>query len=163
MLCLSLDQALRTTGFAIFENQRLKDYGTFTLPTSIPIEQRLGSYWSELNDLKAKFDPDFIFFEDTQNQQNAETFRKLCYVEAATILWCYFNNIKFQILSPSHWRSVLKEKCGISFGRKREEQKKATIDFVIEYFNENVTTDEADAISLGYAGILERGRNESAF
>lgn len=160
---LSLDQALKVTGVAIFNDNKLEDYKTFSLKPSLPIEQRLGSYWKELNKLKNEFEPDYVFFEDIQNQHNNETYKKLAYVQAATILWCYFNDIKFSVLAPSHWRKIIKEKCGASFGKKREEQKEAAIQFVKDKLNIEVTSDEADAITLGYAGIIEKGQNKSAF
>ena len=163
MIYLSLDQSLRTTGWAIFENKELKQYGHFTIPSHHPIEQRLNEFMRELNDLYREYEFDELFFEDIQNQNNNETYKKLAYVQATIVIWCYNNNIKFHILSPSHWRSVLKERCGISFGRKREEQKQKAIEFVQQFFARMVTSDEADAIALGYAGICEKDKTESAF
>lgn len=163
MIYLSLDQAMRTTGWAIFENKDLKQYGNFTIPGNIPIEQRLNQFIRELNNLYREYEFDELFFEDIQNQNNNETYKKLAYVQATIIIWCYNNNIKFHILSPSHWRSVLKERCGISFGRKREEQKQKAIELVQQFFSRMVTSDEADAICLGYAGVCEQGKTESAF
>lgn len=163
MIYLSLDQAMRTTGWAIFEDDELKKYGSFTIPSHHPIEQRLNEFMWELNNLYREYEFDELFFEDIQNQNNNETYKKLAYVQATIIIWCYNNNIKFSILSPSHWRSVLKERCGISFGRKREEQKQKAIEFVQQFFARMVSSDEADAICLGYAGICEQGRTESAF
>lgn len=163
MIYLSLDQAMRTTGWAIFEDDELKKYGSFTIPSQHPIEQRLNEFMRELNNLYREYEFDELFFEDIQNQNNNETYKKLAYVQATIIIWCYNNNIKFSILSPSHWRSVLKERCGISFGRKREEQKQKAIEFVQQFFARMVSSDEADAICLGYAGICEQGRTESAF
>lgn len=163
MIYLSLDQSLRTTGWAIFENKELKQYGHFTIPSHHPIEQRLNEFMRELNDLYREYEFDELFFEDIQNQNNNETYKKLAYVQATIVIWCYNNNIKFHILSPSHWRSVLKERCGISFGRKREEQKQKAIELVQQFFSRMVISDEADAICLGYAGVCEQGRTESAF
>ena len=163
MIYLSLDQAMRTTGWAIFEDDELKKYGSFTIPSHHSIEQRLNEFMRELNNLYREYEFDELFFEDIQNQNNNETYKKLAYVQATIIIWCYNNNIKFSILSPSHWRSVLKERCGISFGRKREEQKQKAIEFVQQFFARMVSSDEADAICLGYAGICEQGRTESAF
>lgn len=163
MIYLSLDQSLRTTGWAIFENKNLKQYGHFTIPSHHPIEQRLNEFMRKLNDLYREYEFDELMFEDIQNQNNNETYKKLAYVQATIIIWCYNNNIKFHILSPSHWRSILKERCGISFGRKREEQKQKAIELVQQFFSRMVTSDEADAICLGYAGICEKTNNSSAF
>ena len=163
MIYLSLDQAMRTTGWAIFEDDELKKYGSFTIPSHHPIEQRLNEFMRELNNLYREYEFDELFFEDIQNQHNNETYKKLAYIQAAIILWCYFNDIKFSVLAPSHWRKIIKEKCGASFGKKREEQKEAAIQFVKDKLNIEVTSDEADAITLGYAGIIEKEQNKSAF
>ena len=163
MIYLSLDQAMRTTGWAIFKDDELKKYGSFTIPSHHLIEQRLNEFMRELNNLYREYEFDELFFEDIQNQNNNETYKKLAYVQATIIIWCYNNNIKFHILSPSHWRSVLKEKYGIGFGRKREEQKQKAIEFVQQFFSRTVSSDEADAICLGCAGIRETGRTNSAF
>ena len=163
MIYLSLDQSLRTTGWAIFEDKELKQYGHFTIPSNHPIEQRLNEFMRELNNLYREYEFDELFFEDIQNQNNNETYKKLAYVQATIVIWCYNNNIKFHILSPSHWRSVLKERCGISFGRKREEQKQKAIELVQQFFARVVTSDEADAICLGYAGICDKEKEKSAF
>lgn len=163
MIYLGLDQSLRVTGWSIFKNDQLYDYGTFSIAANKPIEQRLNSILQELNSLYRQFEFDELFFEDIQNQNNNETYKKLAYVQATIIIWCYNNDIKFHILPPSHWRSILKEKCGISFGRKREEQKLAAIEFVNQTYGKTVTSDEADSICLTYAGIKEISANKNAF
>jgi Asp/Glu/hydantoin racemase len=57
----------------------------------------------------------------------------------------------------------LSEKHKIKFGRTRAEQKQKAQEFVKEFFNKKVTEDEADAICLGYAGVLEDEQSKSAF
>ena len=163
MIYLSLDQAMRTTGYSIFEGKRLVAYGSFTVSGSKPIEQRLNDFFQNLNTLYRQFEFDEVFFEDIQNQNNNETYKKLAYVQATIMIWCYNNDMRFHILSPSHWRKILKDECGVSFGRKREEQKQKAIEFVQQFFARMVSSDEADAICLGYAGICEKKRTESAF
>lgn len=156
MIYLSLDQAMRTTGYSIFEGKRLVAYGSFTVSGSKPIEQRLNDFFQNLNTLYRQFEFDEVFFEDIQNQNNNETYKKLAYVQATIMIWCYNNDMRFHILSPSHWRKILKDECGVSFGRKREEQKEAAIKFIKQTFDKDVTSDEADSIALGYAALLEK-------
>lgn len=106
---------------------------------------------------------DEIFFEDIQYQNNAATYRKLSYVQAALIIWCYNADYKFTILAPSHWRGVLKDIYGVSFGRSRPEQKKKAMALVKDHFNLDVPEDTADAICIGLCGIQEREKDRSAF
>ena len=64
------------------------------------------------------------------------------------VLLCLFqeNNLTYDIVPPTRWKSF----CKIQ-GRKRQEQKDSTVQFVKEFFGlSDVTEDMADAISLGW-------------
>lgn len=164
MKYLALDQALNTSGWALFENTKLLQYGTFKTKATDPIEKRLGSIWEELDNLIEQYSFDYLFFEDIQRQQNVETFKKLAYTQAAILLWCYWKeNIKYSVLSPSHWRSLLKDKYKMNFGKSRAEQKNAAQQLVSEVCGVRATEDESDAICIGLAGIIEYNKNRSAF
>ena len=160
---LALDQALQTSGWAIYGDGRLLDCGIFKTHNTIPIEERLGEVFTELTKLHDRYSFNYVFFEDIQKQQNVETYKKLCYVQAVVLLWCYFEQIDFDILSPSHWRSIIKDKYKVNFGKTRAEQKAAAQKFVKEHFNIDVTEDECDAICLGLAGLEEFNKHRSAF
>ena len=164
MKYLALDQALQTTGWALFNNSKLQKFGKFTIPANKPIEQRLGQYyWKELNELYAEYEFEELFIEDIQYQNNAETYKKLAYVQCCILLWAYFKEIKVKILSPSHWRSLIKDEYKIPFGRARQEQKEKAVNFVNNHYNVLASSDEADAICIGCAGLIEQGQNKSAF
>lgn len=163
---LSLDQALKTSGWAIFENNKLLKYGTFTIAANKPIEQRLQEIISKLNDLIVGYSIKEVVFEDIQKQANLETYKKLAFVQAAIMIWCYNNNLKFTISAPSHWRSVLKSAHnGFGFGHARTEQKNKAIEFCKTYLDVDVLSDEADAICLGKAALIEKvnANKKSAF
>lgn len=65
------------------------------------------------------------------------------------------NDIKYSIYLASEWRKIISKKTGISFGRKREEQKQAAQDYVHTVLEHgNVTEDECDAILIGLAHIF---------
>lgn len=161
---LSLDQALNISGWAYYdENGSLTDYGTFQTKSSAPIEQRLGQIWIELNALYSKHEFEYMFLEECQHQSNKETYKKLSMVQGAVLLWCYFKEIPYTVLPASHWRKIIKQNCGVAFGRSRVEQKAAARKFVLDTFGKEVTEDEADAITLGYAGAIEHDKNRSAF
>ena len=158
---LALDQASRTTGWAIYDNKTLIASGHFSIPANKIIQDRLKSFVIYLNDLIEKYHPEKIYYEGIQYQSNIETYKKLAYIQAMII---YFSgSIPITELGPSHWRSVIKDKHGIKFGRSRVEQKQKAQEFVEQFFNKKVTEDEADAICLGYAGILEDEKTKSAF
>ena len=160
---LALDQASRTTGWAIYDNKNLIESGHFSISANKTMQQRLISFINHLSDLITKYHIEKIYYEGIQYQSNIETYKKLAYIQAMIIYNTGTNNIPILELGPSHWRSIIKDKHGINFGRSRSEQKKKAQDFVKEYFNKDVSEDEADAICLGYAGILEDEKTKSAF
>lgn len=164
MKILALDQSLNTTGWAVFENDKLLTYGTFTISATRPIEERLHNIWKQINELYATHEFEFLIFENIQQQHgNVETFKKLAYVQAALMLWCYNTDIKYKILAPSEWRKIITDNYGIKFGRARKEQKENCMSFIQEKHKIECSEDESDAIALGTAGIIQMNKKESAF
>ena len=160
---MALDQASRTTGWAIYDNKNLVTSGHFSIPANKTMQQRLISFVNHLSELIEKYNVEKIYYEGIQYQNNIETYKKLAYIQAMIIYTTTIDNIPILELSPSHWRSIIKDKNGIKFGRSRIEQKQKAQEFVKEFFNKEVTEDEADAICLGYAGVLEDEKTKSAF
>lgn len=163
MIYLSLDQSLNTTGYALFDDKTLIAYGKFNIPAAKPIEQRLNLFIKEIMKLEEEYHFKDIFFEDIQYQNNAETYKKLAFVQATLIIWCYNTSHKFTILAPSHWRSILKNNYKVNFGRSRQEQKQKAQELVQQTYQVKVSEDEADAICLGTAALKEKDNNKSAF
>ena len=161
MKILSLDQAAVTTGWALFENNKLINKGSFTIKKTLPIEVRLWQIQQSLLDVIYKNlndrNPDIIVFEGIQQQSNVETFRKLAMVQAAILLLCYDLSIKYVIYSPSEWRAI----NGGGYGRKREEQKNAAIIKAKEWYQVDVDSDIADAINIGHAYLINRTNDKS--
>lgn len=164
MRLLALDQASRVTGVAIFDNDKLIKYGTFEIKSNQELGKRLTQFLENLDKLYAAYHFDAVAYEDIQLQMgNVETYKKLAYIQAMILFWCEKNEKKLYCLSPSHWRKVLKEKYGMSWGRKRAEQKQTAIDFIQECYEKEVDSDTADAICIGCAANIEINKNESAF
>lgn len=149
---LALDQALRTTGYAVFQGEELADYGTFTVDSSLPMEERLHQLMLDIKSLKSKYKPDIICFEDIQDQHNIQTFKTLAYVQAAIMIFCALTKSQYVVMSPSHWRKVL----GGQFGKKRDEQKAHAQAIVKNKFDIDVDSDTADAICIGLAYIEQQ-------
>lgn len=159
MKVLALDQALQTTGWAIFENKKLVDCGKFTVEKKGSMAQRLHCIQQEIAKLvfdKEDGEVDFIVFEGIQNQSNNETFKKLAYVQAATMLFCYQAMIDFSVLAPSEWRKL----NGGGYGKARVEQKESAVERVKQWYSLEVDSDTADAINIGRAYLNSL---ESAF
>lgn len=164
MRLLALDQASRVTGVAIFDDDKLVKYGTFEIKSNQELGKRLTQFLENLDKLHAAYHFDAVAYEDIQLQMgNVETYRKLAYIQAMILFWCEKYEKNLYCLSPSHWRKILKDKYGMSWGRKRVEQKQTAINFIQEHYEKEVDSDTADAICIGCAANIEINKNESAF
>lgn len=164
MRLLALDQASRVTGVAIFNDDKLVKYGTFEIKSNQELGKRLTQFLENLDKLYAAYHFDAVAYEDIQLQMgNVETYKKLAYIQAMILFWCEKHEKNLYCLSPSHWRKVLKDTYGMSWGRKRAEQKQTAIDFIQEHYKKEVDSDTADAICIGCAANIEINKTESAF
>ena len=164
MRILALDQASRVTGVAIFDDDKLVKYGTFEIKSNQELGKRLTQFLENLDKLYAAYHFDAVAYEDIQLQMgNVETYKKLAYIQAMILFWCEEHEKNLYCLSPSHWRKILKDKYGMSWGRKRAEQKRTAIDFIQEHYEKEVDSDTADAICIGCAANIEINKNKSAF
>lgn len=164
MRLLALDQASRVTGVAIFDDDKLVKYGIFEIKSNQELGKRLTQFLENLDKLYAAYHFDAVAYEDIQLQMgNVETYKKLAYIQAMILFWCEKHEKNLYCLSPSHWRKVLKDKYGMSWGRKRTEQKQTAIDFIQEHYEKEVDSDTADAICIGCAANIEINKTESAF
>lgn len=157
MKILALDQASRTSGYAIFEDNQLIDSGTFTL-----IQDDVGERLVELRDTIIKFidnnQIELVLFEDIQLQAGnagVTTYKVLAEVFGVIQELLTERCIEYQIIHSQTWKSVLNIK-----GRTRPEQKKNAQIYVLNTFNKKVSQDTADAICIGASYIKQ---NESAF
>lgn len=164
MCLLALDQASRVTGVAIFDDDKLVKYGTFEIKSNQELGKRLTQFLENLDKLYATYHFDAVAYEDIQLQMgNVETYKKLAYIQAMILFWCEKHEKNLYCLSPSHWRKILKDKYGMSWGRKRVEQKQTAIDFIQEHYKKEVDSDTADAICIGCAANIEINKTKSAF
>ena len=164
MRLLALDQASRVTGVAIFDDDKLVKYGTFEIKSNQELGKRLTQFLENLDKLYAAYHFDAVAYEDIQLQMgNVETYKKLAYIQDMILFWCEKHEKNLYCLSPSHWRKILKDKYGMSWGRKRAEQKQTAIDFIQEHYEKEVDSDTADAICIGCAANIEINKNKSAF
>lgn len=144
---LALDQASRTSGWAVFVDGKLHKYGKFTAEHT-DVGDRLHYIRTKVNQLIDEYDIDEVVFEDIQLQgnvaNNVATFKALA--EVFGVLYELFVELKIPrtaVLSTV-WKSTL----GIK-GKDRTAQKKAAQDWVINTYNVKPTQDECDAICIG--------------
>lgn len=67
MIILALDQSTRISGWSVFEDKELKDFGHWT-EISDSIGKRILNISNHIKDLINKYDPDLVVFENIQLQ-----------------------------------------------------------------------------------------------
>lgn len=148
---LALDQSTATTGWALFINDELKEYGHFD-PKGEYLE-RISKLCGWVLSFIKKYDRKLkIGIEDIQLQamsgasesQNVLTFKKLAHAQGALLELFEELGIEYEIVSPASWKSSCKIK-----GTHRAEQKKNAQLFIEQTYGNKVTQDAADAICLG--------------
>ena len=154
---LALDQASRTSGYAIFHEDQLIASGTFTFDDD-DFPTRLVKIRNKVISLVHEYCINKILLEDIQLQgqtNNVETYRKLAEVRGVlTELACEMK-IPHEIIHSQTWKSVLDIK-----GRDRNTQKRNAQAFVADTYGKKVSQDESDAVCIGSAYLKN---NKSAF
>lgn len=144
---LALDQASRVTGWCVFINEELKDWGHLNTNQD-EIGERLVSIREFIINIVQKWDINTIAFEDIQLQSsvgnNVKTFKVLANVYGVVLETAVELNKNFVIVPSSTWKSILQIK-----GRSRPDQKRNAQQFVLNKYNIKATQDECDAICIG--------------
>lgn len=152
MRLLALDQATRTTGYAIFIDGKLELHDKFTVDDEC-IGERLHKIREKIATLVMDYDIDYVGFEDIQLQEkvngeesvnNVQTFKKLAEVFGVIYEFCIAAGVDYEIVSSNTWKST----CSIK-GRQRDEQKRNAQEFVQKTYSVKCSQDEADAICIG--------------
>ena len=154
---LALDQASRTSGYAVFQEDKLIASGTFTYGDD-DFSLRLVKIRNKVIALIEQYNINKILLEDIQLQgqtNNVETYRKLAEVRGVLSELACEMNIPHEIIHSQTWKSTLNIK-----GRDRATQKRNAQAFVVDTYGKKVTQDESDAICIGTHYIVS---NKSAF
>ena len=163
MRLLGLDQSSNSTGFCIIEDGNIIKHGIFDIH-DINKKDYGETYYQEkihnvnmfLERLIKEYEIELVIIEDVQKQANVKTFKQLAWLQGSLIQTLYNNKIKYAILSPSQWGSILGIKTG-----KREVVKKNTIKYIKDTFNIDVVKDDdSDAIAICYAGWKRYSKNK---
>ena len=152
MKLLSLDVSTKSTGWAVFENKNLIEYGCIT-SASTDLIKRIHIITDGIKEILNKYTIDKIVVEEVRPEmgtQNIKTHRALMWVQGYIAIMAHDNfKLEFEYIYPSEWRKT----CGIKTGSgvRRESLKSKDIAFVKEKYHIDVNDDIADAIGIGYA------------
>lgn len=157
MRLLALDQATHITGWAVFEDDKLIEFGKI-VSNHEDLGQRLYYIKHEILSLIDKYNINEVVFEDIQLQNNVgnnvQTFKSLA--ELFGVLQETFAEIKMPNVATlaSSWKSAL----GIK-GKGRAEQKRNAQSWVVNAYGVRPTQDEADAIAIGSAYLKRQTKD----
>ena len=158
---LAIDGSTKSTGFAIFSDQKLMKAWHKTAASSDLIK-RIQVMRDELRTTLADktYNISTIVMEEVRPDRgftNPTTMKALMWLQAAFVMMIHdeFPGIKIIYTYPSEWRAA----CGIKTGRgiKRDELKEADIEFVNTHYCKVTNDDEADAICIGHAHVMKSG------
>ena len=142
---LALDQATRTTGYAVFNNYNLIDYGSFNAQGQNDIERGLLiKQW--MISLIDQYQIDFVGLEGVQYQvqAGATTFEILARLQGILGVACLEEKVEYKIVPTNTWRLH----CGVK-GQSRADKKQNMQKLVKEWYDITPTEDECDAIGIG--------------
>ena len=160
MLYIAFDQATVVSGYSVYKDRDLIDYGKFKHEGEINqrISKTVQNVLKVIKTYKDKYPEEKlkVVIEDIQLQQgrngNTQTFKQLAQLQGAVIVAVLDN---FQQVPDIYYSSSWKSFNKIT-GRARAEQKRNAQKKVEELHGIRVTQDEADAILLGrYASHKE--------
>lgn len=150
---LALDQSTHISGWSVYEDDKLLNYGEWTAPGNNSTE-RIYEIKNWVIYMVKKFSIDFLILEDIQlqkfsSEQGGEfaavlTFKTLAHLQGVLENLCYEKGIPYIIISPATWKSYNHIR-----GKTRTDQKKSAQLRVQEIYDIKVDTDTSDAILIG--------------
>lgn len=152
---LALDTSTTCTGYSVYENGELTDYGCLDFDSSIPMDIRLEKIMNEIYALIDKLNPQIVVaemtFANTASKNNVETQKNLTLLLGAVWGKCVLTGAYFHYFRASEWRKLVDSS---KKPRKREELKKWSIDKVNSILKTEINNDNiSDAVLIGMAYI----------
>lgn len=154
IIILALDQASRTTGYSVFKDNELIEFGHWD-KSQTDIAIRIYSLCQEIEKKISQYEPQLVVLENIQMQHGeVSTFQKLAQVQGGIMTMLAAKKIDYELIYPSEWRA----ECHFLQGndKRRENQKKIAQTWVAETYGKKCTQDESDAICIGYAATKMR-------
>lgn len=148
---LSLDQAINKTGYCLFCNNEIYEYGLIDNSKTKNHEEKINKTYFEISKKIKTMRPDILVMEDVALQTSPKILIELSRLQGYIEAVCDSYGIKYILLKPTVWRKEI----GIQQGKKikRSELKESAINYIKLNYDKNVTSDEADSICIGISAI----------
>lgn len=152
----SLDTSSSHTGYAVFENGVLKEYGELT--NKKKGEEAVNQMCLDIYGTLSPLSVDICVCEMTVVERSAHTQRLLSEIVGTVRGYCLAKDIYFDRLRPTEWRKIINDNFDVEQPpKKREELKKWSITVVKQLYGIDVSDNVSDAILIGIAYICEYG------
>ena len=161
MITFSIDASTKSTGIAIFKQNKLIHYQCIQAHENKSFT-RIWKMVERITQLYLQYEPTNIVMQDVLPQDvknNQQVFKALIYLQAAIVLQLdRLGAPEIDLVVASHWRA----QCGIKTGKgiRRDQLKKASVRLIKQIYNIEVNDDISDAICIGIAYLSE---HRSAF
>lgn len=145
MTLCCLDQSTKLTGYSVWEDGKLVKHGVIDASYITDKNERTAKMYKSIRNLIESVKPDYAVIEETQFQSNQKTYRTLAQLQGLIFAIFIDNGIGYMTVEPLMWKSHI----GIK-SRKREDQKRETMEYVSSRYNIDLQTDdESDSIAIG--------------
>lgn len=148
MRVLALDQASRVSGWAIFDDDNLEQYGKIDVSKYYELGERLHQIRQEVEHIIDDEHIDVVILEDIymdgQRVNNVQTFKALAEVFGVLYELCVDMEKPVEAVLAGTWKSTL----GIK-GKTRPDQKRSAQVWVEKEYGIKPTQDEVDAVCIG--------------
>lgn len=167
MITMGLDLSTRSTGYSVFDNLHLLDYGVIKAHET-DWRERLYHQSEELSNILDKYKPECVYIEDVPLSLNggAKILLMLGAMQGIVYGLGSSKNIAMKFVQPSVWRSPMGLYDGTKQGKNRNALKKKSVEIANKLFNLNLIyksptskfncDDISDAILLCYSQIKNR-------
>lgn len=171
MIVLSIDASTTCSGYGVFSNGTLIDFGAIKPMESLDWRDRVAFQALALIGIFRKYKPDILYAEDVPAKDGKLTIEKLGAVQGVLITLCAAYKTTPYFLLPSKWRSNLNLFDGTKAGLQRDVLKKKAIQMANEEFGLNLTwvapkskknqDDIAEGILIGWSQIKPKNNPKS--
>ncbi len=166
MISCGIDASTRSTGYSVFRDKELIDYGVIK-PEGEDWRERMTNQGPKLIEILTKYHPDKIYMEDVPlKAQNPKVLVQLGAVQGFFYGLAASFDIPIVFLIPSEWRSPMGLFDGTRAGTKRAEMKRKSVEKANELFGLSLVwkspsskyndDDIADSVLLAYSQIKVR-------
>lgn len=151
-MLLALDLSTVATGWSIWDGEELIDHGVIKPKKSDKPMKRIHMVWLEIEKQVNTHDIDEVIIEDVYASGSYTTFKTLAKMQGIIEMRLIVDkHIPVYFTMPTSWKSV----AGVK-GKNRKLQKQASVTLVERNHGIEVSDDEADAINMGWATMLQK-------